>query len=194
MDDRGRRVQRPERQAAGERDAVVERREPGDRPGGRAGSCSIGKNVPENRNSGVIPKRKRSVELRSSRCCVAEKAAIGVAKASPVRIAAGPPSDDRERRRATPEADHHERRRSPATRGSRKREEGELAEDDAGDRDRASRASPGMVRTQMIAARIGKVDSPTAVCIACRGEQPGARNARYGDATERARRAGPGRR
>src|SRR5258705_7498827 len=53
-----------------------------------AGSDVIGKNVPENRNSGVIPKRKIAANLLGV-FCVAENAAIGVAKAIPVRTAAG---------------------------------------------------------------------------------------------------------
>ena len=52
------------------------------------GSVAIGKNVPENRKSGVMMKRK-IVENRSGVFCVAANAAIGPAKAIPVRTAAG---------------------------------------------------------------------------------------------------------
>src|SRR6266852_2949368 len=53
-----------------------------------AGRFEIGKNVPENRKSGVIPKRKSALNLSGLRC-VAAKAAIGVEKARPVRTADG---------------------------------------------------------------------------------------------------------
>src|SRR6476620_7455970 len=53
-----------------------------------AGSVLIGKNVPENRNSGVIPNRK-IVAKRFGVFCVAANAAIGQANAIPVRTAAG---------------------------------------------------------------------------------------------------------
>src|SRR3954454_8025000 len=53
-----------------------------------AGSELIGKNVPENRNIGVMPNRKIVVN-RFGVFCVAENAAIGPANASPVRTAAG---------------------------------------------------------------------------------------------------------
>ena len=53
-----------------------------------AGSDSNGKNVPENRNSGVMPNRKIALNL-SGVFCVAEKAAIGAANAIPVSTAAG---------------------------------------------------------------------------------------------------------
>ena len=53
-----------------------------------AGSELIGKNVPENRKSGVIPKRKIAANLLGV-FWVAEKAAIGVANAIPVKTAAG---------------------------------------------------------------------------------------------------------
>src|SRR5258705_5238442 len=53
-----------------------------------AGSVLIGKNVPENRKSGVIPNRK-IVEKRFGVFCVAAYAAIGPANAIPVRTAAG---------------------------------------------------------------------------------------------------------
>ena len=52
------------------------------------GSASTGKNVPENRNSGVIPNRKIAAN-RSGVRWVAENAAIGAANASPVRTATG---------------------------------------------------------------------------------------------------------
>ena len=52
------------------------------------GSELIGKNVPENRNSGVIPKRKIAANLLGV-FWVAENAAIGAANAMPVRTAAG---------------------------------------------------------------------------------------------------------
>ncbi len=55
------------------------------------GSCSIGKNVPEKRNNGMMPKRKITLNRFGVRC-VAENAAIGAAKAIPVRTATGIPS------------------------------------------------------------------------------------------------------
>src|SRR6185437_4074596 len=51
-----------------------------------SGSWSIGKNVPENRNRGVIPNRNIALKPWSLRC-VAENATIGQAKAMPVRTA-----------------------------------------------------------------------------------------------------------
>ena len=54
----------------------------------KLGSDSIGKNVPEKRNSGVMPKRKMTLKRFGVRC-VAENAAIGPAKAIPVRTATG---------------------------------------------------------------------------------------------------------
>ena len=53
----------PERQAAGQRDAVVQRRQPGERLERSPAAMSSGKNVPENRNSGVIPNRKIAANL-----------------------------------------------------------------------------------------------------------------------------------
>ena len=89
MDDGRDRVlrDRAQRQAARERDAVVERREPGDACSA-IGSELIGKNVPENRKSGVIPNRK-IVANRFGLFWVAANAAIGPANAIPVRTAAG---------------------------------------------------------------------------------------------------------
>ena len=55
-----------------------------------AGRFEIGKNVPENRNSGVIPKRNTALNFSGVRW-VAENAAIGAANAMPVRTAAGIP-------------------------------------------------------------------------------------------------------
>jgi hypothetical protein len=54
----------------------------------RSGSWSIGKNVPENRKSGVITKRNRTLNALS-RFCVALNAKIGHANAMPVSTAAG---------------------------------------------------------------------------------------------------------
>ena len=54
----------------------------------KSGSCSIGKNVPLNRNSGVMMKRNTN----ANDCSVlreAVHAAIGMPNATPVRIAAG---------------------------------------------------------------------------------------------------------
>ena len=48
---------RPEREAAGQLDAVPERREPGERLR-TSGRLSMGKKVPDSRNNGVIPNRK----------------------------------------------------------------------------------------------------------------------------------------
>ena len=53
-----------------------------------SGSELIGKKVPENRKSGVIPNRKIDANLLGV-FWVAEKAAMGQAKAIPVRMAAG---------------------------------------------------------------------------------------------------------
>src|SRR5450759_2519704 len=53
-----------------------------------AGSCSIGKNVPENRNRGVMPKRQIELNADVSRC-EDMKAAIGPAKASAVSVPTG---------------------------------------------------------------------------------------------------------
>ncbi len=52
------------------------------------GSWVIGKNVPENRNSGVITNRNRAAKLTSLRW-VAANAMMGAANARPVRTAAG---------------------------------------------------------------------------------------------------------
>lgn len=52
------------------------------------GSCSIGKKVPLNRKSGVMMKRKM-IANDCSFWRVAVHAAMGMAKATPVRIAAG---------------------------------------------------------------------------------------------------------
>ena len=98
-----------------------------------AGSELIGKNVPENRKSGVIPNRK-IVENLSGVFCVAEKAAIGAAKAIPVRTAAGIASTI-ERRFGGPERDDDDRedradQRQPGD------DPGEVAERDVARRDR----------------------------------------------------------
>ena len=54
----------------------------------KAGSWSTGKNVPENRNSGVTTKRYRMLKPPSV-SCVAVNAKIGTAKAIPVRTVIG---------------------------------------------------------------------------------------------------------
>jgi len=54
----------------------------------KAGSWSIGKNVPENRNSGVMMKRNRMLKPPSP-SWVAVNAKIGTAKAIPVRTVIG---------------------------------------------------------------------------------------------------------
>ena len=53
-----------------------------------AGSWSIGKNTPENRNSGVMMKRNRMLKPPSL-SCLAENAKTGTAKAIPVRTVIG---------------------------------------------------------------------------------------------------------
>ena len=53
-----------------------------------SGSCSTGKNVPENRNMGMTTTRKMVVKMRSE-SCAAEKAHTGAAKARPPITAAG---------------------------------------------------------------------------------------------------------
>ena len=74
----------------------------------RAGGSELtGKNVPENRNSGVIPNRK-IVANWFGVFWVAENAAIGAANAIPVRTAAGTASTI-ERRLGCAERDDHDR-------------------------------------------------------------------------------------
>ena len=85
------------------------------------GRLSIGKNVPLNRNSGVIPNRK-SVANWSGVRCVAVKAMIGVAKARPVSTAAGIASTiSGERARPEQHDDDREHRPRRASAGTRSR-------------------------------------------------------------------------
>ena len=132
------------------------------------GSDSTGKNVPENRNSGVIPKRNTALNVSTLRC-VAENAAIGPANASPVRTPAGIASTIKRRGRGTEQRRHqHEDRRDEQ---HPERDPGEVAEGDVARTDRRRDTSRGRRGSRRRPPMIGNVDSNAAVCIARRGQQ-----------------------
>ena len=112
----------PSASAAAERDAVPQRRQPGDRLERAPAGSSTGKNVPENRNSGVIPKRKMRVEaVRASAGSPRRRrsASRRRARSGPRPGCRGRSSGERRRRRATMTSDEDRARSSSA--GSRSR-------------------------------------------------------------------------
>jgi hypothetical protein len=140
------------------------------------GSPSTGKNVPEKMNSGVMTNRKIAAK-RSGVRWVAEKAAIGAAKARPVSTATGmanTTSGDSAAPKSTITAvntvEIMSRRAAIQSRLPRA----------------MSRLRSGVaymawnVRFQTSPPMIGNVDSKEPACIAVATRRPGARNAMYG--------------
>src|SRR3954466_804612 len=141
-----------------------------------AGSELIGKNVPENRNIGVMPNRKIVVN-RFGVFWVAENAAIGPANARPVSTAAGiakTMSGDSAAPKSTmtsvkiaqiivSRAVIHARLPSAMSRGVM-----------------GVAYIPWKTRLHSRPPMIGNIDSNDADCIAVAGRSPGARNTMYG--------------
>ena len=142
----------------------------------KRGSLSIGKNVPLNRKSGVMPNRN-SMLKGWSLFCVAVKAIIGAAKAIPVSIATGMA------RTASGEVT------APSTRMARKkRTESRVSRKTIHSRSPTSRsrALNGVLRaaryvfSQTILPMIGQADSNEAAIMAWVTSNAGAMKLRYG--------------